>query len=806
MRKKKIISIFFIILIFSVPGLYSQNNIISLPLAELIIHLDENNINTTWFNFNKSGPCLATVSQNTNKTGILKGRILNALTKTPVPDALITLEGTSLSTVTDSAGEYRISGIPVGTYPIIVTAHGFRSYRLPEQLILAGQVSIQNIELVETPYDAEEKVTVEADYFEKKAVDPLSQFRLDRTEINRIAGTIEDINRVLTLFPSVAHVNELSNDLIVRGGSPFETGFYLEGIPVSNINHFRREGGSGGALSILNPDLIENVDFSAGGFSAIYGDRLSSIVDIKFRQGRVDRIASRVDLNISGFGLSLEGPLPGGKGSWILSGKRSYYDLLSEIIDIGIVPNLANIHAKVDYQLTPRDRISLIDVFGACSLDYGIEVALEEEMNYATNAATNQNTLGIIWQHIWGDRGYSETSLSSSYVKDVDTLDDPLQRQEYMSRDEDERTITLRNTNVIRVSSRYTTEFGFEIHALRASFNNYYSQYVDKWGLEVPGLEISGRFKESLSGLFTSHRLSLLKNLSMVIGLRGDYFSFNKRIQISPRASLSWKAGQWLTLNFGGGVFRQTLYPLLLVRNPQGAALKDPLAIHLIAGADIRLGESTKMTLEFYDKNYQNMPQTPDDPTLFILDNNVSMSGYFLYDRLSDGGRATSRGVELFLQKKFGDHLSTIISASLFKARYRDFDGIWRDRIYDNRILLNVIGHYRPGNHWEFNFRWSYAGGIPYTPFDVEKSNAVNFGILDRTNYYSERYPAYHSLFIRVDRQFSFKGSVLSVYLSLVNAYNRKNIARYYWDRTHRTVSVIEQVRRIPVFGIELTF
>jgi len=805
MRKKKIIFIFFGVLIFAFPGFYGQNNTISLTFSELI-PLEENYINTICFNFGKSSSCPTTIFWSTDETGILMGRVINSLTKIPVPNALVALEGTELAAVTSSAGEYRISGIPMGIYPILVTAVGFKSFRLPEQLILVGQVSFRNFEMIEAPYDASEEVTVEADFFEKKAVEPLSQFRLDHAEINRIAGTIEDINRVLSLFPSVAHVNELSNDLIVRGGSPFETGFYLNGIPVSNINHFRREGGSGGALSILNPELIENIDFSAGGFSAAYGDRLSSIVDIKLRQGRVDRIAGRADLNISGFGLSLEGPLHAGKGSWILSGKRSYYDILSEIFNIGVVPSLGNIHAKIDYQVTPRDRFSLIDVFGSCSLDYGVDIALEEEINYATKAATNQNTLGIIWQHIWGERGYSEMSLSSSYVMDRDSLDDPYQEQEYMSREEDEHTITLRNTNVIQINSRYTTEFGFEVHAFRAAFNNYYSKYVDKWGLNVPGLQINGRFRESLSGLFSNHRLSLLKNLSMVIGLRGDYFSFTQRFQISPRASLSWKVVQWLTLNFGGGVYRQTLHPLLLVRNPQGTVLKDPRAIHWIAGADIRLGEDTKMTIEFYNKNYCNMPLTPDDPTLFILDNNVSMSGYFLYDRLSDGGRAFSRGVELFLQKKFCDRLSAVVSASLFKSRYRDYNGIWRDRIYDNRTLLTLIGRYHPGDDWEFNFRWSYAGGIPYTPFDVEKSVAVNFGIYDRNRYFSKRYPDYHSLFIRVDRRFTFKTAVLSVYLSLVNAYNRRNIARYYWDRANRTISAVDQVRRIPVFGIELTF
>ena len=738
--------------------------------------------------------------------GILRGRVLDAVLKKPISGVKIVLEGTPLSAVTNDAGDYRIADIPAGTYALTVSARGFKSTKITERLILAGRVMVQNLELVETPYDAEEEVIVEADYIKKKAEDPLSQFHLDHTEISRMAGSIEDISRVLNIFPGISRVNELFNDLIVRGGSPFENGFYLDGIPVSNINYFQREGGSGGALGILNTDLIENVDFSAGGFPAVYGDRLSSIVDIKLRQGRTDRAGGRADLNISGLGLSVEGPLPGGKGAWILSGKRSYYDILAGVLDIGVVPNLGNIHAKVDFRLTPRDRITVLDVFGTCRLDYGVEIAVEKDMNYAINASTRQNTLGIVWQHVWGDRGYSETSLSGSYVKDLDTLEDPFLNREYLGRDEDELTLTLRNVNVIRFNARHKLEFGIEARAVRASFNNFFAAHIDRWGLEFPGLQIKGRFGESLSGAFASHRIGFSEKVSLVVGLRGDYFTFNRGVHVEPRASLSWKASRRLTMNFGGGLYRQTLYPLLLVRNPQSTSLKDPQAIHLIGGTDIRLSESAIMTLEFYIKDYRNLPQTPDDPTLFILDNNVAMTGYFQYDRLTDGGRAASRGVELFLQKKFGDHMSAVVSASLFRARYRDFNGVWRDRLYDNRILLTLIGRCRPDDRWDINLRWNFAGGIPYTPFDLEKSMAANIGIFDRSKYFSERYPDYHSLFIRVDRRFVFRAAVLSVYLSLINAYDHKNISRYYWNRTDKTVSAVNQARLIPVFGIEMEF
>jgi len=741
-----------------------------------------------------------------SQTGTLKGRVLDAASKKPVAGAKVILEGTSLSAVANEAGDYQIADVLAGTYPMTFSARGFKSYKIPERLILAGQVTVQDVELRGTPYDAEETVVVEAGYFEKRAEEPLSRFTLGRTEIKRMPGSIEDISRVLTMFPSVSRVNELFNDLIVRGGSPFENGFYVDGIPISNINYFQREGGSAGALGILNTDLIENADFSAGGFSSIYGDRMSSIVDIRFRQGKTERVATRADLNVTGFGLTVEGPLAKGKGSWIVSGRRSYYDLVAKVIDVGVVPNLGNVHAKLEFRLTPRDRITVLDIFGSCRLSYGIDVALDYDLNYATNARTNQNTLGVVWQHLWGDRGYSETSISGSYVADRDTLDDALSGRSYLGRDEDEITLTVRNLNVLRFDARNKLEFGFETRRVRASFNNYYSSYIDKWGLEFPGLQIQGRYNESLSGLFASHRVDFSERLSVIAGLRGDYFTFNRRFRLSPRGSITWQVSRRLTLNVGGGLYRQTLYPYLLVRNPQGASLEDPLAVQAIVGADLRLGDSAKLTIELYDKEYSHLPLTPDDPTLFVLDNNVAMTGYFQYRRMTDQGRAASRGVELFLQKKFGERLSAVVSASLFRARYRDFNGVWRNRLYDNRVLLTFIGRWRPNDRWDVNVRWNFAGGIPYTPFDIQKSMDSDIGVLDRSRFYAERYPNYHSLFLRVDRRFVFKKAVLAAYVSLINAYNHENIARYYWNKTDRIVSAVNQIRLIPVFGLELEF
>ena len=115
------------------------------------------------------------------------------------------------------------------------------------------------------------------------------------------------------------------NDLVVRGGSPFENGFYVDNIQIPNINHFPTQGASGGAISILNVDFIEDVTFYTGGFSCAYADRLSSIVDITLREGNRDEFDGQIDLHMAGFGGNVEGPFANKKGSWFFSARRSLF-------------------------------------------------------------------------------------------------------------------------------------------------------------------------------------------------------------------------------------------------------------------------------------------------------------------------------------------------------------------------------------------------------------------------------------------------------------------------------------------------
>ena len=203
-----------------------------------------------------------------------------------------------------------------------------------------------------------------------------------------------------------------------------------------------------------------------------------------------------------------------------------------------------------------------------------------------------------------------------------------------------------------------------------------------------------------------------------------------------------------------------------------------------------------------YQKNYKNFPIDPLQPALFIIDD----SYFNNYGELVDNGEALSRGVELMIQKKLAKHFYGLASASFFKSRYKGGDSVWRDRNFDNRITFSIEGGYKPNNKWEFSMRWIYAGGVPYTPFDIEKSTLVHRAVYNENKINEVRYPDYHSMNIRFDRRFNFSRSNIVLYLSVWNTYNRKNIANYFWNDKEQKQDEVYQWGLLPIFGVEYEF
>jgi len=244
----------------------------------------------------------------------------------------------------------------------------------------------------------------------------------------------------------------------------------------------------------------------------------------------------------------------------------------------------------------------------------------------------------------------------------------------------------------------------------------------------------------------------------------------------------------------------------LLTQNESNKNLDNPNATHLVLGIDYLLTENTKLTLEAYRKDYKNFPLDPNDPFAFLVDDGRTSNMFGGYGKLESTGKAFTQGIELLIQKKLAEDFYGIISASWFKSRYEDYSSNWRDRLYDNQFLFGIVGGYKPNKDWEFSIRWNIAGGIPYTPFDLEKSKQLNVGVINKNKVNSERYPTYHNLNLRVDKNFYFNSTTLVVYLNVMNVYNRKNIAAYLWNEVKNEPKEMYQWGLIPILGIEYKF
>ncbi len=737
-------------------------------------------------------------------TGSIEGSALDQATHSPLIGANIIILNTTLGAVTDPDGKFVIRNIPVGNYSVQFRMLGYSTVTRTDVIVRSQRTTTVNGELSEQTVESEQ-VIVTAGYFRQNDVQPVSITSLSAEEIRRAPGSGGDISRVVMGLPSLAKVNDQSNSLIVRGGSPLENGFFLDGIEIQNINHFPTQGATGGPIGMVNIDLIDEVNFTAGGFSARNGDKLSSILEMTMREGNRENLEGQADLNVMGFGGTAEGPI-GAAGSFLLSVRRSYLDAVVKMFDIGtsVAPNYGDIQGKIVYDLSPKHKLSFVTLNGDDHNNPTRAVAVENDMLYYGNQDIYQNAGGIVWRALWSGDFFTSTSLGLQSARADEDFFETNTGSLIVKNHSSQTALSLRSSSRLRFSDMHSLEFGAEMKQLKENYNNAFGSFTDAVGDSTPASVVNRNIDASKVGAFITYIVRPFGGITMTVGTRADYFSFNDRMTVSPRASLSYAFSELTTVNLSSGMFYQNMPLSLLSQDPRNSTLRDPYAVQYIAGAEHLLNEETKLTAEVYQKEYYDFPVDPADPSLFLVDEIFYRNGlYFGHSALTNGGRARSRGVELTVQKKLASEFYGLASAAFFRTEYQGADGVWRRRVFDNQMILSVEGGYKPNAEWEFSARWIFAGGTPYTPFDLSRSAQARRGVFDPSRINAERYPAYHSLNIRFDKRFHFSNSNLVVYLSAWNAYNRKNVANYFWNEKENAQDTIYQWNLLPVFGVE---
>ena len=270
------------------------------------------------------------------QTSTIKGRVFNGINNESIPFANIVIDSTSVGTISDIDGNYKIENLKPGSYNVVCSFLGFKKQVFYEVRVTSTRTTTLDFALVEES-TALDEVLISKSPFNRKVESPVSMRTIGASEIYRSPGGNRDISKVIQILPGVASSASFRNDIIVRGGAPNENRFYLDGIEIPNINHFATQGSSGGPVGMINVNFIQEVDFYAGAFPANRGNSLSSIMEFKQIDGNDEKLRGSLMLGSSDIGITLDGPI-GEKSTFMFSARRSYLQILFKALNLPFLP------------------------------------------------------------------------------------------------------------------------------------------------------------------------------------------------------------------------------------------------------------------------------------------------------------------------------------------------------------------------------------------------------------------------------------------------------------------------------------
>lgn len=726
------------------------------------------------------------------QSGIIKGIVRDAATNEPIPFANIIIQKTTTGTTSDFDGKYEIKELKPGLYNLEASYVGYKSSTVFEIEVTNNRPAQVNFSL-EAVAEKLEEVEVRAQPFKKVEESPLSLRTIGVNEIARYPGGNRDISRVIQSLPGVGSTVSFRNDILIRGGSPAENVFYLDGIEIPSINHFSTQGATGGPVGLLNVDFIREVDFYTGAFPANRGNTLSSVMELKIIDGRDDRPGATFTIGASEVAAAFETPLKD-KGTFIFSARRSYLQFLFKAIGLPFLPTFNDFQFKTKLKLNEKNELTILGLGVVDNLVLNLDANETEEQRYLLgNLPENDQysyTFGIrhrlfLSKSVWTFVA-SRSMLKNVVTKYLDN-DNSTENNLILKYNSLEGENKLRVENSGRVNGwKYTAGGGYELARFKNNtFNRFFIPSVGEVLLDFNAdlLIHQGALFGQVSRSFFNERLDAS------LGVRTDIANYNKHManplnQLSPRLSLSFAATERINLNFNTGIYYQLpAYTLLGFQNNQGEFVNQDRLKYInnkqvVLGAEYNTAKNSKFSVEGFYKLYGNYPFLLNDSISFAnLGGDFGVVGSEPADASSEG---RAYGMELFFQQKLFKGWYGIVSYTLFWSEFKDKFGNYVPSAWDSRNIISLTGGKKFKRDWEIGVRWGIFGGSPYTPFDLEASSDIDnwnlrgVGIKDFDRLNSERTPWVHQLDFRVDKKWFFEKWNLNLFLDLRNAYNFK--------------------------------
>ena len=730
---------------------------------------------------------LTTVSA--QPTHRIKGTVIDKASRQPLEFINVLVLGLGRGGVTDAEGHFNIGEVPPGIYRLQASAVGYKTILTPEYIVSTKDLTIQ-IETEENLTELE-GVTVTASPFRRDPESPVGLRIIGLQEIEKSPGANRDISRIVQSYPGVAFSpTGYRNDLIVRGGSPSENRFYLDGVEIPNINHFSTQGASGGPVGIINADLIREVNFYTGAFPTDRGNAMSSVLDFKLRDGDMERNSLKATLGASEVSLASNGHI-GKKTSYLVSVRQSYLQFLFDMLGLPFLPTFTDAQFKLKTRFNANNELTILGLGGIDNMKLNTKLDGEKAeyiLSYLPKIQQETFTLGAVYRHYAGIHVQSVV-VSHSYLNNRNT--------KYLNNDEssaDNLSLKLRSVEQetkFRIENTSTfgnwkINFGANLDYSQYTNTTFQRVYIDE-GRTFDYHTYLGMWRWGIFG--TINYATTDERFTASLGVRTDANNFSSGMkgmgdQLSPRLSLSYRLTDGLYLSGNAGLYYQLPpYTGLGFKDNNGAWVNKYLRYMSVSQESLGLswhpGNTFELSAEGFYKQYDKIPfSIADGIPLACKGNDYGVIGN---EALSSTAQGRAYGIEILLKWLIAKKLNLASSFTLFKSEYRNNkQSEYIASAWDNRYIFNMSGTYNFPHNWSLGMKISCIGGAPYTPYDVEKSslvtawNAQGRPYYDYTKYNTGRLPAFGQLDVRVDKTFYLKRCMLGFYIDLQNVTNSK--------------------------------
>ncbi|MFB1003685.1 MAG: carboxypeptidase regulatory-like domain-containing protein [Bacteroidia bacterium] len=789
------------------------------------------------------------ISQNLSQT--IRGTVVDEDTQAPLIGVLVEAyqDSTKTGAITDVEGKFKFAEMPIGRYTINFSYLGYESTGVSQLDVTSTKETILNIEMIQK-VTSSATIIVRARKDKSKTINQMvtvSGRTFSIEESQRYAGSRGDVARMAQNFAGVQGADDSRNDIVVRGNSPMGVLYRLEGVDIPNPNHFSTAGTTGGPVSMLNNNVLENSDFLSGAFPAEYGNATAAVFDLGMRKGNDEKYEFLGQLGFSGLELLAEGPVSEKSDASFLIDYRysalGFFSMLGLQFGTGTaVPKYQDLSFNTNFP----DKKGSTKVFGVGGLS---SVALFQSNNAGENLfrndnedlsyTTNTGVIGVSRFQKLGDKTFAKIVLSANATQTKTQLDtfasdangtvinygglyrDNSSQGKYAISAYVQHKFSARNT--IKGGVRFYNYFFSLSDSFYRTDNNVLTNQHIGW---VQPTNFDG--STSLIQTYVSNAFRANSKLDFTVGLNHAYFTYNGASSIEPRAGLSYKVSNKYKVSAGYGLHSQ-LAPFRVYFEERTDSFGRKRTInqdlgftkshHFVVGNDIRLGKNSRLKIEGYAQFLFDVPVDGKNDTYYSLLNQGADFGVAFTDSMVNTGKGRNYGVEITLERFLENGFYFLNTLSLYRSFYTDQNGDEHPTVFDSRYAANIL----VGKEFYFkvkkskkgklskssltiDMKFMVNGGRRFTPADEVASRALGELVNDNSQVFANQYDDYNRFDLRIAYKVQTKKMTQEWGMDIQNVTNRDNIFNQTYDPATGTYRTTYQTGLLPIGIYRITF